>query len=56
MMKRLKKRQVMKKAKNNQKNRCENCNSGFTYFRIKTNEIVCRSCGHTKKIKQEDKE
>ena len=31
--------------------RCERCGSGFTYFRHRTNEIVCRQCGHIEKKK-----
>lgn len=54
-MKRKKKKQVLKQEKSQLNNRCENCNSGFTYFRIKTREIVCRNCGNTKKVKTEDK-
>lgn len=28
------------------RNRCPECTSTQTLFRIKTNEFVCRSCGH----------
>lgn len=52
-MQRVKKRQVEKQIKNSNV-KCENCGSGFTYFRIKTSERVCRSCGCTKKVGEED--
>jgi len=32
--------------------RCERCGSGFTYFRLRDKELVCRSCGHIEKKKQ----
>jgi len=34
----------MDKTKNN-KIRCSECNSTLVYKRIKTGELVCRSCG-----------
>jgi ribosomal protein S27E len=33
------------------KRRCSKCNSNQTYIRIKTNEIVCHSCGNVEVIK-----
>jgi len=33
-----------------EKNRCEKCGKTLTYIRIKTKELVCRNCGHIKKI------
>ena len=30
--------------------RCSECNSTFVYLRIKTNELVCRTCGHIEKV------
>lgn len=32
---------------------CENCNSFFGYVKNKTNEFVCRTCGHITKINKE---
>lgn len=34
--------------------RCEFCNSAFVYVRIKTKELICRSCGHIAKIKEKE--
>ena len=34
-----------------EKKRCEKCNSTMIYVRIKTNELVCRGCGHIEKLK-----
>ena len=34
--------------------RCEKCNSTQTHLRIKTNERVCNSCGHIKKLEEEE--
>jgi transcription initiation factor TFIIIB Brf1 subunit/transcription initiation factor TFIIB len=31
--------------------RCKKCNSDQVYTRIKTNEIVCKKCGHIEKVK-----
>jgi len=30
----------------NKRVRCDKCNSTQTYYRIKTKEIVCSSCGN----------
>lgn len=35
-----------------QKFQCEKCGSAFIYFRIKTNKIVCRKCGHITESKE----
>lgn len=32
--------------------RCNKCGSGFIYYRIKTKEKVCRSCGNIEKPKE----
>ncbi len=32
--------------------RCEDCGSTLIYFRVTTNERVCRSCGHVQKLKK----
>lgn len=37
-------------------NKCKNCNSTLTYIRFKTNERVCRNCGHVEKLKGESGE
>ena len=34
--------------------RCEECNSTLTYIKLKTNERVCRHCGHIQKLKREE--
>jgi primosomal protein N' len=34
--------------------RCEFCDSSFVYVRIKTNELICRSCGHISKLKEKE--
>ena len=34
------------KESGNGKKRCKDCNSKFTYVRIKDGSLVCRSCGH----------
>ena len=34
--------------------RCEKCGSTHIYYRIKTKEIVCQSCGHIKKEEEDD--
>lgn len=39
----------MNKNKDN-KQRCENCGSGYGYFRIKEKEWQCRQCGCIKKL------
>ncbi len=36
--------------------RCPKCNSGMTYFRVKTSEYHCRNCGENWKEKQPNQE
>ncbi len=33
--------------------RCKECDSTQTYIRVKTNERVCKQCGHVEVIKSE---
>jgi ribosomal protein L37AE/L43A len=35
--------------------RCEKCGSNNNYMRIKTNQFVCRKCGHIYSINQDMK-
>jgi len=37
------------------KPRCERCDSTMVYYRIKTNDLVCRLCGHIKNLNKEKK-
>lgn len=43
------------KNKGHDTRRCENCGGKFVYVRIKTNQIVCRSCGFISKLKKTKK-
>jgi len=36
--------------------KCNNCNSSLVYYRIKTNELVCRTCGNIEKLKPNNSE
>lgn len=38
------------------KPKCEECGSGQVYFRLSTNELVCRLCGNIQEIKKTKKE
>lgn len=37
-------------------NRCSKCNSSQTYIRLKDMSKICRSCGHSEKIKEGEDE
>lgn len=41
------------KPKKENRIKCNNCNSGSGYLRVKDKEWVCRSCGHIQKIEGE---
>jgi len=43
------------KARKQIKTRCKKCNSGFTYIRLKTGEVVCRRCGNVSKLNRKEK-
>ena len=38
----------------NNKIRCKKCGSTLVYVRIKTDERVCRRCGHIEKLNKEE--
>ncbi|MFH1431301.1 MAG: hypothetical protein ABIG37_02430 [Nanoarchaeota archaeon] len=35
--------------------RCEECGSTLTYMRFKTNDRICRKCGHIEIVKELEK-
>jgi ribosomal protein L37AE/L43A len=35
--------------------KCPKCGGQFTYTRIKTGQLVCRSCGNITELKTEEK-
>lgn len=39
-----------------EKPKCESCGSTQMYFRFKTSELVCKTCGHCQKKEQEVKD
>ncbi len=41
---------------NENKKRCPKCSGSFVYVRLKTKEIVCRSCGAVSKIEVKEPE
>lgn len=35
---------------NSNKLRCKKCNSTMTYIRLRTGELICRTCGNIEKL------
>lgn len=48
-----KKKQNQQAAKRN-KPSCENCGVSNGYLRLKSNEWICRSCGHITPLKKQE--
>lgn len=44
------KRKKMENLKRKVKNKCNNCDSSFGYYRFKDDCWVCRSCGNIEKV------
>lgn len=45
-----KEQEEQSQSQKSEETRCSYCGSKLTYFRIKTAETVCRSCGKTKGV------
>jgi protein-arginine kinase activator protein McsA len=43
------------KAKEENLQRCNKCNSTFTYIRIRDRQRVCRNCGNVEDLKEVSK-